>query len=327
MKSINSRITINNQITLIIIGLLTFVPSYAHVRWFVDSSGEVLSFEWTGVYYLLIALAFVFAAVSFAVDRKLSPLYRGSFFNIWPRVDQWRLLAYACGGTLIWISFENIFLAPNIIITQDLETYLIIQAVCGVALVSSLPPRYSGVFLFILCFLAMDAVSVSLWIDYIFEFIAISIAFCLSHKFPSFALHILRVGLGIQLMVLAIHNKLMEPALGLEFLALHPWNFMGMLGLQSFNDLLFVFSAGIAELTFGVLILLGIATRLVIVVVSGFFMITSILLGIHELVGHVPIIACCLVLFSLGGGESLFSVFTKVYNHVISPLQVSHAEK
>ncbi|GAA3917582.1 hypothetical protein [Litoribacillus peritrichatus] len=327
MKSRNSQITINNKIALIIIGLLTFVPSYAHVRWFVDSSDEVLSFEWTGVYYLLIALAFVFAAVCFAVDRKLSPLYRGAFFNTWPKVDQWRLLAYGCGGTLIWISFENIFLAPNIVITQDLETYLIIQAVCGVALVSSLPPRYSGAFLFVLCFLAMDAVAASLWIDYIFEFIAISIAFCLSHKFPSVALHVLRIGLGIQLMVLAIHNKLMEPALGLEFLTLHPWNFMTMMGLEAFNDLLFVFSAGIAELTFGVLILLGIATRLVIVVVSGFFLMTSILLGLHELVGHVPIIACCLVLFSLGGGESLFSVFTKAVEHIMSPLPVRHAEK
>ena len=102
---------------------------------------------------------------------------------------------------------------------------------------------------------------------------------------------------------------------------------MQMLGFAEYNDLLFVFSAGLSELTFGILILLGIGTRFVILSVSCFFLLTSVLLGLHELVGHVPIVACCLVLFSLGGGESIFKLISKGSTSVVTPLPVGSVEK
>jgi uncharacterized membrane protein YphA (DoxX/SURF4 family) len=91
---------------------------------------------------------------------------------------------------------------------------------------------------------------------------------------------------------------------------------MQALGLDVFDDLLFVFSAGLAELTFGILIFLGVGTRIVLATVAVFFLLTSILLGLHELVGHIPIMVSCLVLLSEGGGFS----FKEVVRNTLSAI-------
>jgi hypothetical protein len=299
---------------LLCISTLFSVEASAHVRWFVSSTDHSVHFEWHGLYYLLIALAAVYALVVYVLDKQLTPVYRKRFFKPWrTALDQWMVLAYACGLTLILISFERIFLAPNLVLEKHLEHYLMIQALCGVALVSALSQRISGVALFVLCLLVIYAVSMALWIDYIAEFMAVSIALVLCGNHRQWALTVLRWGLGLQLMILAVHNKLLEPALGLEFLKMHPWNFMQMIGVSQFDDLLFVFAAGLAELTFGLLILLGIGTRVVIATVAVFFFLTSVILGMHELVGHIPIMACCLVLLSEGGGYSFKALFGRIF--------------
>lgn len=293
------------------------VESQAHVRWFVQESNNTIHFEWNWIYFLLIGFAFLYGAISFLINKKLTFLYQHKLFKPWPqKIDQWLVLAFACGITLVLISFEHIFLAPNIKLEANLERYLMIQALCGIALVSSLPLWVSGCSLLLLCVLAMEAVQLSIWIDYIAEFIAISVALIVCYHHRDWALTVLRWGLGIQLMILAIHNKLLEPALGIEFLLMHPWNFMQALGLDVFDDLLFVFSAGLAELTFGILIFLGVGTRIVLATVAVFFLLTSILLGLHELVGHIPIMVSCLVLLSEGGGFS----FKEVVRNTLSAI-------
>lgn len=304
------------------LGLTVSSGAWSHVRWFVEESNTNVSFSWTPLYFLLVGLAVLYALGSYYADRKIAPLYGSSFFKTWPKVSQWDLLAYACGFTFVFISLENIFIAPNIEILQGLETFLLIQAVCGIVLLSALPRWFSGVAVLVLCGMTADAVSMAVWIDYIFEFVAVGIAFILVRWAPSTSLTILRIGLGLQLMVLAIHNKLMDPSLGLAFLSEYNWNFMQLLGMQQFDDLLFVFSAGIAELTFGLLILFAIGTRFVILCVSFFFTLTSIVLGMHELVGHVPILVCCIVLLSLGSGYSIFESGRKLSEHVFEPIQL-----
>jgi len=283
------------------------VSGYGHVRWFVEEEAtENIYFQWTYLYYVLIACAVIYGLLAIYIEKKLSTFFLNRIFSPWNTISQWRLLAGVCGMTLILISLDGVFLAPNIHLTSNKENYLLIQAICGAILISSIKPNYSGFSLLLLCIITVLITPREVWIDYIPEFIAISLALILQKKHPKWSVTLLRIGLGIQLIILAIHNKFISPQLGLQFLELHEWNFMMAIGLTAFDNLLFVFSAGLVELTFGLLILAGLGTRLVILSVGSFFIFSSILLGPSELMGHLPILACCSVLFSLGRGHNLY---------------------
>ena len=99
-------------------------------------------------------------------------------------------------------------------------------------------------------------------------------------------------------MVLAVHNKLGDPGLGVAFLAAYPLNFMAGMG---FSDLHFVLAAGVFELAFGGLIAFGIATRFVTAVLSCFFLATLVALAPTELIGHLPLIGAAIVIILRGG--------------------------
>ena len=291
--------------------------THAHVRWFIDAPEQSPPFDWTPIYFLLIAGACGFGVISLVAEARLRPLYQMRFFRIWPKINQWRFLAIACGITFVFISWELIFIAPNITVVESLKVFIGVQAAVGVLLLSGASLSTSGVAVLSLCALTAVSVKPEIWVDYMFEFVAIGLAFILAKRHRNWAITVLRVGIGLQLMELAIHNKLMNAGLGLMFLEEYPWNIMQMMGLTFFDNLMFVFAAGLAELTFGLLIVLAIGTRFVVLVVSGFFMLTSVILGLHELIGHVPIIACCIVLFSLGKGLSLSESLAVFYRQLM----------
>jgi hypothetical protein len=115
------------------------------------------------------------------------------------------------------------------------------------------------------------------------------------------AISILRTLLGLQLVVLAAHDKLLEPAVSLAFVDKYPFvNFPAVLGATSFTNLHFVFGAGIAEIAFGALLMANIATRAVCGILTAMFVTTGIAFGAGELVGHLPIAAALLVLVTHG---------------------------
>jgi hypothetical protein len=110
------------------------------------------------------------------------------------------------------------------------------------------------------------------------------------------------VAVGLTLAILAFDEKLLHPHLSLAFLREYQFNFMPCLGFAQFSDLHFVFAAGVAELTFGLLLTAGIATRFVTLVLSTFFVLTLLILGPVELVGHAPLFGIAFLLLSRGAG-------------------------
>ena len=96
--------------------------------------------------------------------------------------------------------------------------------------------------------------------------------------------------------------------LGQAFIANYQWNFMPALGFDWYTDQLFVLSAGAMEVVFGTILILGVVTRLNILVVAVFMLasnITFLVFGqndhaLMELVGHMPIIATAVILLLLG---------------------------
>ena len=106
--------------------------------------------------------------------------------------------------------------------------------------------------------------------------------FDLKHFSVGGAIRLLQLLLGIQLLVLAIHNKLLDPGLALVFI-----------DNNEFTNVHFVFSAGIAEAVFGVLLIANISQRFVISVGLNIFYDS----GVNGLVGHLPIFGIAAVLW------------------------------
>lgn len=112
----------------------------------------------------------------------------------------------------------------------------------------------------------------------------------------------LRTMLGIQLIILAAHDKIFEPGVSLAFVEKNPFvNVPAFLGATGFTNLHFVFGAGMAEIVFGLLLITNTSARLVATMLTGLFTLTGLVFGLHEMLGHMPILFSLLVLVTQGG--------------------------
>lgn len=115
------------------------------------------------------------------------------------------------------------------------------------------------------------------------------------------AITVLRSLFGLQLIVLAAHDKLLQPGVSLAFVDKYSFvNVPALLGYSQFTNMHFVFGAGLAEITFGMLLLANVAVRGTCVLLLGLFTTTGIAFGIEETVGHLPIIAMLVLLMMSG---------------------------
>lgn len=88
---------------------------------------------------------------------------------------------------------------------------------------------------------------------------------------------------------------------------------MQTLGLEFFTDRLFVLSAGVIEVVFGVILVLGTTTRLNVLALSVVLFASNVLFLIQgeneaamvEFIGHMPVIGVAVILLLLGSGQRL----------------------
>lgn len=298
--------------------ILTFpLLAHAHVRWFsefdatrkaqftLDLISIALVLGTLGYWLLCISIEYA-SRKSATASKLIAQKFTFGAFD-------WDLLKSSIAVMMIGNIVSNTFIAPNLateVIGNDL--CILIQAAIIVCL--SINELFLAASLLVALVSIFSLYGFSLSIDYAAEFLALAIVFAIiglnklkADKVPkrlkpyitsSNAARVLRVGFGLQLAILAIHNKFMNPVLGLDFLALYPYfNFIKVLGFAHFKDIHFVLSAGLAELSFGLLLILNIATRFVSLCAIFCFTVTSIVLGIHELVGHTPILVGLFIIF------------------------------
>ncbi len=117
-------------------------------------------------------------------------------------------------------------------------------------------------------------------------------------RFISYSIPALRWGLALSIIVLSFSEKLLNPALARAFLG-QKINFNLGSGF-GVSDELFIYGAGLIELTFGLLLISKALPRLVIIVMWIPFNLTLTYLGWVELAGHLPIYAIILVLLLVG---------------------------
>lgn len=284
--------------------ILVVTPSFAsaHVRWFVGNEHAAPDYRWIAQDYILLvfgAVGCLFVAVLHRIETNVE---RFSFFRPWAGERHFRILGIAVGLWLLSGYYHGEFIAPNMHLDTSVQIALKLQLVAGLLLLISHRWASRTLVLPILIVYLMATFSPELWIDYVPELMGFAVAIAFSRQ-PERAVKYLRILLGVQLIILAVHNKLINPNLGLAFLEIHPWNFLPYVGLPMFSDVNFVVGIGVAELALGLLVVAGLATRLVAALITFVFLTTGILLGIEELMGHIPIVVGFLILVSLGAGE------------------------
>ena len=301
------------------------VMAHAHVKWFVDDSHAFTEagYFFDSLFAFILAGAFLFVAAASLLQRHARQNVRSYDFLYAPVSKLWMknpsryintLLKFSLGILLLANLLQGHFIAPNFVRDGGSFEYALIQALLILLLIVDVSLFALALFVFsLLLFLLFPITSA---IDYTPELIALSIAlFFTSPRYAegrfntnffgkqyriqhrALAVGIVQFGLGLQLIILTFHDKLLHPGYGLAFLHEYPvFNFPHYFGWHSFTNTHFVFGAGMAELCFGVLLVANIAPRIASLLIVIIFTLTGIVLGPEELLGHVPIIAMALVL-------------------------------
>jgi len=314
----------------------------AHVRWFIDSDYDVnINFEVDFMFSVIIAGA-ILTILALPFMNK-SKTYHD--FCDWidknislPFGFEWRLISGLTGMMLIINSMAGDFLAPNIVIESEslLQIAIVAQTLVGILLLFHISYAVSGLLVLVALIPTVIIVPIGVTIDYAAELISLSLALIFIgpsiskvdrllfeklnldwRSVRQYALPTVRVGVGLTLITLALHNKLLDPAPSVAFMQHHNWNFFPAIGFGVISDLNFVLFAGITEMLIGVAICFNQIMRWATLFIAILLTITLTLLGYGELVGHLPLFGLG-ILFILKGGGSFEGLFSKDELTVIS---------
>lgn len=308
---------------VLVAGLVQSQTSHAHVRWFVDSNNPSIenfqpySFSDPAV-LIWVAVALSMIGIAIFLDGRLPPV---PIANTKIRHDVMELMRILTGMSFLLTAYDGALIAPHLEAHGTLGILLVfLQAGIGLLLLSNHFIHHAAI-LIILLFLGMIVqFGFVLSFEYV-NIIGISL-FLLFNYFPSdqfrdylkpYSVDVLRIFTGVSLVTLGITEKLHGAVLGQSFIADHKWNFMPLLGFGNFSDQLFVLSAGVMEVVFGIILVLGVVTRLNMLAIAGFMLISNAVFlfqnqqeaALMELIGHLPIIATALILLLLGYGQRL----------------------
>jgi hypothetical protein len=305
---------------VLLLALLAPLPASAHERWFVEDEAS-----YQVDYGLLLSPpVLVGALVSAALIGALALLRRvAGGDNLFPRV--WFLsrfdpsapvvLAMLGAITVIYSAVNMRLLAPNLELPGGVFGFLVAGAQLAAAflLITGLWAR-AGAALLVALVLLVGALfgPLAMLEQSIFAGLGLYIALMgrgmvdLDDPVPAqhpldryrpLAPALLRVFAGLSILVLALSEKLLNPALGVAFLREYPhFNVARALGLAWFTDERFILAAGVVELAIGATLMAGVLPRLVIFAMFVPFNLTIPFLPATELLGHLPIFAVMYVL-------------------------------
>lgn len=292
----------------------------AHVNWFVEGDAEPLAnFEVTDPIFLIwLCLAVLMVLCSVWLDGKL-PTPRVAQTKL--RHDFMEILRVFTGMSFLLTAYEGALVAPHKVADGTFGLVLVVmQAVIGIMLIANRWIKVAALLMLIL----HVGVAVKFGVLPALEYaIIVGIAFFLllntiedearRDLLKPYSVDALRIWTGISLVALAVGEKLAPSALGQVFVAEYQWNFMQALGVTSFDDRMFVLSAGMVEAVIGIVLILGTTVRLAVLTLSIMMAVSNIVFivqgnneaALTEFIGHMPIIGTALLLLLLGYGQRL----------------------
>lgn len=304
-------------------------PGYAHVRWFIPDGTnpdvnlpfDLIALVLTVTTLSLFTLAVLFTRVTI-VPQSLKVGLTRPIVTSHPWLWYFLVLILNCYLAINLLQGE--FLAPNLTLSPQLALYgVIIQAAAIVLMAISV--SLTGVAIVITSLALLLFFPFFIALDYLFEFLFVGLALvfigpslnrndyslCKSlglnkNQWRRTAVHLIRIGLGLQLLELGIHNKLMLPGMALAFIEQNEYyNFFPLLNLPQISNLHFVLFVGVSETVIGLLLIANLANRIIYALLLAIFTTTFLLSGWDELVGHMPIfIILFILLLEAGSSDS-----------------------
>lgn len=298
------------------------ISAAAHVKWFIAGEESLATYSIYPISNLAIAV-WVCIAVGFILASILLDKILPTLPETKPHVKEniISLIRVCTGFSLIVSAYSQSIIAPHYVTQGYFDTALLItQIIVGMSLFFNVFIFYGACLLAVFYLLVALRFGVLEVIEYLNIF---GIALFLIFKNPPkkewtdvlrpYATPVLRILTGIALITLGLSEKLIFPERGVRFVEMYDWNFMTHFGFENYSDALFVFSAGMMEVVFGTILVLGTTTRLNTLVISAFMLTSNITFVIEnnmdqallELIGHLPIIGLAIVFIFIGSGQKL----------------------
>ena len=294
----------------------------AHVKWFITNEAFLVHNLHRGPVYGLFA-APVLAWLALAAGILIAGHYLNALLPEPTRLSAFALkneknilLVFQAliGLFLVYIGLtRNIILEPALVAASPVTRLLqVVEIGTGLLLLTNTAP-YAGAVLLLALYLA--GAMLDGWVFLLENFILVgAAAYIYVGNCPGVvcgilkphALRFLRISAGISLVGLAFTDKLLYPELAYSFLNEHHWNFMQLMGLTGFTDQFFILCAGVTELIFGLVFILGYVTRLNALVMTSFFAASVVAMGIGSgrwEVEDLPVYAVALILVLYGAGR------------------------
>ncbi len=306
--------------------LLSPFVTFAHVKWFATPEKDIPFYKITDPNVILaILLGLLIIGFGIYLENKLKvPNRLNASIQKWaPKVLS--IASIGFGLAFIIFSLQGFIFAPNLPAVGAMgASMLALQFLAGIMILLGLYERVGGLLIILLFILGINEYGMYEMLDTL-EMIGFAIYVIIigrpkwkirdtnliepvTHPMHSYGLPILRVGTGLNLIILGFTEKILTPSLTDNFLSTHNWNFMQILGFEGFTNYWFAFSAGSVEILFGIFFLLGLVTRTTTICLAIFLATTLVLLGPVELVGHLPHFSIAIVLLVLGAGSKLVLV-------------------
>ncbi|MEM1387030.1 MAG: DoxX family membrane protein [Pseudomonadota bacterium] len=298
-------------------------PALAHVRWFTDADAAAMAdfptYAITDPPVLTwIVIGLVLVVIAICLDGRLPKV---PVVNSKIRHDAMELLRVFTGMSLLLTAYGGALIAPHLLAYGAFGyALLFLQAFIGIMLISNHFVHHAAILLVVLLLGTLVQYGFVQAFEYV-NLVGIALFLFFNHvpnmrlreTLKPYSVDMLRIFTGIALVTLGITEKLSGAMLGQSFIAEFRWNFMPMLGFEWYSDQLFVLSAGAMEVVFGIIMILGVITRLNTFVIAAFMLTSNIVFlltgqnenALMELVGHMPIIATAIILLLLGYGQRL----------------------
>lgn len=313
---------------IVVVLLVVPISASAHEKWFVDGRLYPPHFEllFTLPVLLMIGLACL-AVGSLAVIRRLAGgnnrFLQVGFLRYYDSSNR-VILAVQTAISLIAVAVSFHLFAPNLVTPYTVVNvfFAATEILVAFSLITGLLTRIGAVILlglfvvafFFFPFWAVLEQSVYVGIALYLLIMGRGLTrpegarepLAALSRYWRFAPMLLSISVGISIAVLAFTEKLLDPALALAFLKIHPdFNVAHLIGLTWFTNERFILAAGAVELMLGLSLISGILPRLVILGMFVPFNLTLLFLPATELLGHLPIFAAMYVLFFLPPPEVL----------------------
>ncbi|BDU40097.1 DoxX family membrane protein [Vibrio nigripulchritudo] len=299
------------------------LESSAHVKWFVDTENAAVQnfqpYSFTDIEVLVwIVIAIFLVCASIFLDPRLPTI---PIIDAKARKDVIEILRIFTGMALLLTAYDGSIIAPHYDAYGHFGTFLVFfQATIGIMLISNRLIFHASILLILLFMGAIAQYGFIETLEYCNILgIALFLMFNsfskpeLQEKYKPYSVASLRIFTGVALITLGVSEKLTGALYGEAFIEMYQWNFMENLGFEFYSDRLLVLSAGIMEVVFGTILILGTTTRLNVLVISSFMFLSNVTFlvqnnkdaALMELIGHMPIIASALVLMFFGYGQRL----------------------